>query len=98
MAGQNAVHLRLAGPHVEQELLDLTREIWRCVHPREGRILDSASPQLERTRGDRLENGRLLQECLGTWARTLHASGVSERPQVLDLAPSRVVEGVRAGG
>lgn len=86
--GQSAVHLRAAGPHVEQQLRDLAREIWRCVHLREGRILDSASPQLERARRDRLENGRLLQECLGTWARSLHASGVSERPQVPDVAPS----------
>ncbi len=48
----------------------------------DGRILDSASPELASIRLQRRENMQQLRAATDEWARSLHAKGISERPQV----------------
>jgi hypothetical protein len=79
---QGAQSLRRLGVGISEPLPTLAREIWECVHPREGRIVDQASSVLAETRAKRRENDDALRRTMDEWSRRLHAAGVSERALV----------------
>lgn len=68
----------------------------RCLQPKEGRILDTASPALAEVREARRANRAALRAEMDRWARQLHQAGVSERAQVV-VRRDRLCVPVRRG-
>lgn len=67
-----------------------------CLQPKEGRILDTASPALAEVREARRINRAALRAEMERWARQLHQAGVSERAQVV-VRRDRLCVPVRRG-
>ena len=78
---------------VDQNLISSIRE---KIHVVEGRILDSASETLRDVRKEKRENFEELTKQADVWARKLHASGASERIQVVIRRDRRCIP-VKAG-
>lgn len=66
------------------------------MQPGEGRILDSASPELARVRQARRQNSQRLSAEITQWGRQAHAQGISEQPQPV-IRRNRMCIPVRAG-
>ena len=67
-----------------------------ALQPREGRILDNASPALAAVREARRTNRAELRALMDSWARQMHLAGVSERAQVV-VRRDRLCLPVRSG-
>eukprot|EP00887_Chlorella_sp_A99_P006230 scaffold3.g6230.t1 len=88
--------LLVLGAGVAGGLPDVEAAIRACIQPGEGRVLDSASPELAAIRAQRRQNQADLQREVESWARRLHAKGICERPQVV-LRRDRQCVPVRLG-
>ncbi|CAL8471247.1 g10789 [Coccomyxa elongata] len=86
---------RLAGG-IRGSLPGLASQIWRCIGPGDGRVLDSASSALADTRTRRQRNLGELRSTIEEWARTMHQLGAAERSQVV-VRRDRLCVAVKAG-
>lgn len=73
--------LRALAGGIGDALPELRREVWRCIHPEEARLVDEATPRLADVRAQRGRNRAELSSTLDTWARAMLGRGASERAQ-----------------
>ena len=73
--------LRLLAAGIGDALPALRADIWRCIHPEEARLVDSASARLAEVRAARARNRSELRATLDGWARAMLGRGASERAQ-----------------
>ena len=90
---QSALLLLAAG--IGDALPALRRNIWRCIHAEDARLVDAASPRLAEVRGARARNRSELRSTLDGWARTMLGRGASERAQARPPLLCSRVKGVR---
>ncbi len=76
--------------------VDLSLLINAVVNPQDGRVLDRASEQLGKVRGQRRDNVQFLRQSMNEWARKLAAQNVSEEALVV-IRRDRLCVPVKAG-
>ncbi|KAK9844214.1 hypothetical protein WJX81_008230 [Elliptochloris bilobata] len=88
--------LRVLAAGIGDALPELRRDVWRCIHPEEARLVDSASAKLADVRAARGRNRAELRTTLDAWARAMLGRGASERAQVV-VRRDRLAISIRAG-
>ena len=80
-AGEPGSALRALAAGIGDALPGLRAGIWRCIHPEEARLVDTASAALAEVRAARGANRSELRATLDGWARAMLGRGASERAQ-----------------
>lgn len=94
--GETASALQYVSRGIETGLPNLRHKINASVDPSEGRLRDDASQLLLDIRTKRKINKENLRRTADKWARSLHASGLAERAQVV-IRRDRLCVPVKAG-
>ncbi|KAA6418330.1 MAG: 2 family [Trebouxia sp. A1-2] len=86
--------LQNLGRGIKSALPNLRHSIRHCIE--DGRVLDRASDQLSKVRGQRRDNMQSLRQSMNEWARKLAAQNVSEEALVV-IRRDRLCVPVKAG-